>query len=238
MRDRLIVALDVENLEAAARLMDLLGDAVRLYKVGTQLFTAAGPAAVELVHKRGGRVFLDLKYHDIPNTVAGAVREAARLGVFMLDVHAAGGSAMIRAGAEAIEATSKQMGIQPPVLLAVTVLTSMTPWTLKEELRVGLPLEEAALHLARLALLSGADGVVASPHEVIPLRQTFGPGVVIVTPGVRPRETAANDQARIMAPGEAIRAGASYIVVGRPITRAPDPAGAARQILDAMGTAR
>lgn len=232
-KDRLIVALDVETLGQAERLIDRLSGVVTAFKVGSQLFTAAGPQAIELVQKRGGRVFLDLKYHDIPSTVAGAVREAARLGVFMLNVHAAGGLAMLKAAAE----TRRVEGKAVPILLAVTVLTSLDRAALQRELNVPLSVEAQALHLAQLAEAAGLDGCVASPQEVRLLRNALGRKWVIVTPGVRPADTERGDQARIATPEAAVAAGADYLVVGRPILKARDPAGAAVAIIEAISRA-
>lgn len=232
-KERLIVALDVEGLAEAGSLLDRLQGVVSTFKVGSQLFTAAGPAAVELVRKRGGRVFLDLKYHDIPATVAGAAREAARLGISMLTVHASGGVAMMRAAAEAIEEEAKAGG-QHPIILAVTVLTSLDRTALQRELRVPLSVEGQALHLAQLARAAGLNGSVASPRETRVIRNALGREWVIVTPGVRPAGSPLDDQARAATPVAAIRSGADYLVIGRPITQAPDPAAAALSILEAI----
>lgn len=224
--DRLLVALDVDSLAEATGLLDRLRGVVTGCKIGTQLFTAAGPAAVEAALSRGFRVFLDLKYHDIPNTAGGAVREAARLGVFMVDVHASGGLAMMRAAAEAAAGATAR-----PIVLAVTVLTSLDRRALGVEVGVPSTVEAHVLHLARLAREAGLDGCVASPHEILPLRMALGPGWVIATPGIRPA-SAADDQVRVATPVAAVRAGADYLVVGRPIIRAADPAAAARAILE------
>jgi len=204
-----------------------LGGVVSTFKVGAQLFTAAGPAAVELCRKRGGRVFLDLKYHDIPATVAGAVREAARLGVALLTVHASGGSAMLRAAAGAAGGAGRDR----TRILAVTVLTSLDRAALQRELQVPVAVEGHAVHLAGLARDAGCDGVVASPQEARRLRTVLGPDALIVTPGVRPTGSDAGDQARVATPAAALRAGADYLVVGRPITGAADPAAAAAAIV-------
>lgn len=236
-RDRLIVALDVADLAQAERLLDQLQGLVTTYKVGSQLFTAAGPAAVECVRKRGGRVFLDLKFHDIPTTVAGAVREAVGLGCVMVNVHASGGSVMMRAAAEAAAEAARILSVPPPLLLAVTVLTSLDRAALQRELNVPLSVEGEVLHLASLAQAAGLNGCVASPHEARLLRRALGSGWVIVTPGIRPAGSSWDDQARSLTPGEAIRAGADYLVVGRPITQPPDPAVAARAILEELDRA-
>jgi orotidine-5'-phosphate decarboxylase len=226
-RDRLIVALDVPGLAEAEALLDRLGGLVSTFKVGGQLFTAAGPAAVELVRKRGAGVFLDLKYHEIPAIAGASVREAARLGVSLLTVHASGGSAMLRAAATA----AAEAGRDRPRILAGTVLSSLDRATLQRELGVTMSVEGHVVHLAALARAAGCDGVVASPQEARRLRATLGPDALIVTPGVRPAGSDAGDQARIATPAAAVRAGADCVVVGRPITAAPDPAAAAEAIL-------
>jgi orotidine-5'-phosphate decarboxylase len=230
-RDRVIVALDVPGLPEAGALLDRLEGAVSTFKIGAQLFTAAGPAAVELVRKRGGRVFLDLKYHEIPAIAAAAVREAARLGVALLTVHASGGSVMLGAVAAAAREASGGAGRDRPRVLAVTVLTSLDRATLQRELGVPLAVVGQVVHLATLARQAGCDGVVASPREARGLRTALGPDALIVTPGVRPAGAEADDQARVATPAAAIRAGADCVVIGRPITGAPDPAAAARAIL-------
>jgi orotidine-5'-phosphate decarboxylase len=232
--DRLFVALDVEGLTVATDLMDRLAGAVGGCKIGNQLFTAAGPAAVEAAHKRGFRVFLDLKFHDIPNTVAGAVREAARLGVFMLNVHASGGLAMMRAAAEAAAKAAADLGTRRPICLGVTVLTSLDRRALEVDLGVPATVESHVLHLAGRAAEAGLDGCVASPREIALLRRALPRAFVIVTPGIRPAERH-DDQARTATPAAAITAGADYLVVGRPVTAAPDPVAAARAIIGEMG---
>jgi orotidine-5'-phosphate decarboxylase len=227
VRERLIVALDTPALSAAEALVDRLAGVITHFKVGSVLFTAAGPAAVEMVRRRGGRVFLDLKYHDIPATVGAAVEAAARLGVGLLTVHASGGAAMLRAAVKAARAA----GEIRPRILAVTVLTSLDRAILHGELGVPIAVEGHAAHLALLARDAGCDGVVASPREAARLRAILGSGALIVTPGVRPAGGRADDQVRTAAPAAAIRAGADYLVVGRPITEAADPAAAASAIL-------
>ena len=203
-----------------------LGDAVSTYKVGKQLFTAAGPAVVRELVGSGRKVFLDLKFHDIPSTVAAAVRAASELEVSMLTVHASGGSKMLKAAVEAAGAAKR-----PPLVLAVTVLTSFSDADLKE-VGVAGPARGQVLRLASLAQRAGCEGVVASAREAQVLRRTLGAGLTIVTPGVRPAGGSKDDQARVATPSEAIAAGANYIVVGRPITGAPDPAAAAQAILE------
>jgi orotidine-5'-phosphate decarboxylase len=235
-RDRLIVALDVESLTEAERLLDRLQGLATRFKIGSQLFTAAGPPAVELVQKRGAEVFLDLKFHDIPNTVAGAAREATRMGVLMFNVHASGGRAMMKAAAESAATTARESGGRRPIVLAVTVLTSLDRGVLSRELSVAASVEGHVLHLARMAAESGLDGCVASPNEIAALRTDRGPDWVIVTPGVRPAGSDSGDQSRIATPRAAVHAGARYLVVGRPITAASDPARAAEAVLAEMGS--
>lgn len=219
---RLIVALDVSRADAARALVDRIGEAAGLYKVGLQLFTAEGPRLVEELVGSGHRVFLDLKLHDIPNTVSHAVKSAVGLGVSMLTVHAAGGSDMLKA---AVEAADRRL-----TLLAVTVLTSFSDDDLRE---TGIPSTtgEQVVRLAGLAQSAGCPGIVTSPRETALVRRSLGSDLVIVNPGVRPGGAGKDDQERTATPAEAIRAGASYIVVGRPITKADDPAKAAHDIV-------
>ncbi len=231
--ERVLVALDVESLQAAATLLDRLRGVVTGCKIGSQLFTAAGPAAVELARKRDFRVFLDLKFHDIPNTVAGAVREATRLGAFMVNVHASGGLAMLRAAAQSATTAATEFRIARPLVLGVTVLTSLDRRALEVEVGVTGTVERYVLHLAERAREAGLDGCVASPMEVRLLRRAIGTRWVIVTPGVRP-VTANDDQARVATPAAALADGADYLVVGRPITQAPDPAAAAAAIVSEL----
>ncbi|HXR40294.1 MAG TPA: orotidine-5'-phosphate decarboxylase [Terracidiphilus sp.] len=221
---RLIVALDVSSAAEAQKIVQALGPAVSTYKVGNQLFTAEGPGVVRELVGSGKKVFLDLKFHDIPNTVAGGVRSAAALGVYMLTVHAAGGSAMLRAAADAARQAPK-----PPIVLAVTVLTSLSDADLQEIGVAGRTLDHA-LVLATLARNCGCGGVVASPHEARVIRQNLGAEFVIATPGIRPAGSGKGDQSRVNTPAEAIAAGADYLVVGRPITEAADPRRAAEEI--------
>jgi orotidine-5'-phosphate decarboxylase len=226
----------VESLAEAEALLDRFGETAPGVKIGNQLFTAAGPAAVERAHKRGARVFLDLKYHDIPNTVAGAVREATRLGVFMLNVHASGGVAMMRAAAQAATKAASDFAVARPIVLGVTVLTSLDRKALQAELGVAASVESHVLRLAERAREAGLDGCVASPREVGLLRGALGRGWTIVTPGIRPASRS-DDQVRVATPASAIRAGADYLVVGRPITAAADPAAAMRAIVEEIAAA-
>jgi orotidine-5'-phosphate decarboxylase len=223
-KQRLIVALDTGTADEARALVGRLGTSVSFYKVGKELFTAAGPDVVRELIGDGKRVFLDLKFHDIPNTVAAAVRSAASLGVSLLTVHASGGSKMLHAAAEAAAASEAK-----PTVLAVTVLTSRGPGEL-EEVGVTGAVEAQVLRLATLALRSGCGGLVASAREAARLRQELGKEFTLVTPGIRPAGGDAADQVRVVTPADAIRAGADYLVVGRPITRAEDPAQAAEAI--------
>jgi orotidine-5'-phosphate decarboxylase len=228
-RQRLIVALDVSTAAAARKIVAAVGDSAHAYKIGMQLYTAEGPSIVRELVGSGHCVFLDLKYHDIPNTVAAAVREAAQLGVSMLTVHASGGGRMLRAAVEAAQAAKPGL-----LVLGVTVLTSMDDAELgKIGLRGGVL--DQVLRLAELALSNGCKGVVASAQEAAALREEFGRNFAIVTPGVRPAGSGSQDQARVVTPAEAIGAGASHIVVGRPITEAFDPAAEARAILGQIG---
>ena len=223
-RQRLIVALDVSTAAAAQKIVAAVGDSALTYKVGMQLYTAEGPQVVRDLLASGRRVFLDLKYHDIPNTVAGGVGEAAKLGVSMLTVHAAGSGKMLRAAVEAAQARPGLM------VLAVTVLTSLDNYDL-DKIGIRGSVEDSVVRLATIALANGCQGVVASAREASTLRAELGNNFAIVTPGVRPAGTSAGDQVRMVTPAEAIAAGASHIVVGRPITEAADPAAEARAIL-------
>jgi orotidine-5'-phosphate decarboxylase len=225
-KDRLIVALDVDNKERAQVLVDELGPHVGMFKVGKELFTAEGPQIVRSIVEGGGNVFLDLKFHDIPNTVAKAVGTAAQLGAFFVTLHLTGGRAMLEAAASALPAEGTQ-------LLGVTVLTSHTDATLMETGMRG-TVVDTVRQLAQLARESGIDGVVCSPHEIALIRETAGDDLLIVTPGIRPRGAAKGDQARVTTPGEALRLGCDYIVVGRPITEAASPSDAAKAIVDEL----
>lgn len=230
-RERLIVALDVPSAEAAIRLVKKLDGACAWFKVGMELFTAAGPSVVEKLAAAGHSVFLDLKFHDIPNTVAGAVRSAAKLGARMITLHAAGGPAMLAAARDALAGVAN-----PPQLLAVTVLTSIDDAQLKATGIARTPAKQVEL-LARMGLDEGIRGFVCSPEEVAALRALTGPDGVLVVPGIRPAGAGAGDQSRLATPAEALRKGASYLVLGRPITQASDPAAAAAIIVKEMASA-
>ncbi len=230
-RDRLIVALDVSSAAQARQIVQSIGECASTYKIGKQLFTAEGPQIVRDLVSSGRKVFLDLKFHDIPNTVAAAVTEAARLGVSMLTVHASGGSKMLKAAAEAARQSAAQ-----PMVLAVTVLTSLADADLAE-LGVSGHIQTQVLRLGSLARTAGCGGLVASGQEARELRRELGNDFAIVTPGVRPAGTAVGDQARVLTPKDAIAAGATYLVVGRPILGDPDPAQAAEAIVREIGEA-
>jgi orotidine-5'-phosphate decarboxylase len=227
-RERLIVALDVPTAAAAHKIVAAVGDSARIYKVGMQLYTAEGPQIVRDLVASGRQVFLDLKYHDIPHSVASAVKEAAKLGVRMLSVHASGGGKMLRAAVEAARNTNPST-----MVLGVTVLTSLDNRDL-EHAGVRGNVGDQVSRLAALAISNRCAGVIASAQEAAALRAEWGDDFLIVTPGVRPAGAGQDDQARIVTPSEAIAAGASYIVVGRPITEAADPATEAREILAQM----
>ncbi len=221
-RSRLILALDVATREEALALARATGGHVGYMKVGLRLFTSEGPGLVRDLRQAGLGVFLDLKLHDIPNTVADAARAATSLGVDFFTIHAAGGTEMMRAASAASRDEAESLGTEPPQILAVTVLTSLPSTT------------EEVVARARAAWNAGITGVVASPQEARVLRDTLGPGAVIVTPGIRPSWAAANDQKRVSTPGDAVAAGADYIVVGRPIRNADDPGEAARLVASEM----
>ncbi|MCD6581760.1 MAG: orotidine-5'-phosphate decarboxylase [Desulfuromusa sp.] len=229
-RERLIFALDVDDFSAAENWVEKLHKKVGLFKVGKQLFTRCGPDVVKMVQDRGGEVFLDLKYHDIPNTVAKAAVEACKLGVKIFNVHALGGAEMMRKTVEEVDSYCTSAGIDRPMMLAVTILTSSTEETLRE-VGIDRPVTEMVHRLAKLAKDAGFDGVVASPKEVTLIRAACGDDFAIVTPGVRPTFAALDDQKRVTTPTEAIAAGATALVIGRPISAAKDPLEAAGKIL-------
>ncbi len=235
--DRLITALDVHTLEDMKRLVTTLGDRVSFYKVGMELFYSAGPDTVRYLKDQGKHVFLDLKVHDIPNTAAQSIRALTRLGADLMTLHGTGGKAMMRAAADAVAEEAAKLNIARPKLLAVTILTSMdeTAW---QEIGGKDTIANAVLNLARLAKEAGIDGTVSSPHEAKEIRALNGPDFLIVTPGIRPSFAAANDQKRITTPSQALRDGASHLVIGRPITQAADPVVAADKILEEIQEVR
>jgi orotidine-5'-phosphate decarboxylase len=234
-KEKLIVALDVENATEARRLFEELRGEAGMFKVGSQLFPVAGPDFVRELVEAGARVFLDLKFHDIPFTVAAAARDAVRLGVHLFNIHASGGGEMMRRAAEATADEAARLGVTKPSLIAVTVLTSMDDASLAETGVRAATVEEQVRRLARLADASGLDGVVASPHEIGPVRESVGrEGFLVVTPGVHTSATAYEDQKRVMSPAEAVSAGADFVVIGRAILNSLDPARAARAIVEEM----
>jgi orotidine-5'-phosphate decarboxylase len=230
-KDKLIVALDVDTVGRALDLFETLRDVVGMFKIGSQLFTAAGPDVVKQIVARGGRIFLDLKFHDIPNTAAAAGIEATRLGVSIFNVHASGGAEMMKHTGEGVAEIAQREGLAKPKVIAVTVLTSLDQASLKQ---IGFSLDPPSLvtGLARTAADCGLDGVVASPREIGLIRQTISnPDFLIVTPGIRSSSAMGDDQKRTLTAAEAIKDGADYVVVGRPILNAPDPVAAAQAIV-------
>ena len=227
--DQLLVALDVETPDAARALANTLRGAVGGFKIGKQLFTSSGPSIVEELVARGDRVFLDLKFHDIPNTVAGAVAAATRLGVWMVNVHASGGSAMMQAAREAADREAARRARPAPLVIAVTMLTSLNDAD-AQAVGFGHSVTEQVERLAALAQAAGLDGVVASPQEIALIRRRCGDRFAIVTPGIRGAADAKDDQSRTLSAAQALAAGATYLVVGRPITAALDPRAAAERI--------
>ncbi len=230
VREKIIIALDAGTKEEALALAGQLEEA-RIFKVGLELFTAEGPALLEELARRGKKCFLDLKYHDIPNTVAGATRSAVRHGVAMLTLHVSGGGEMMRRAAEAAADEAAKVGQAKPLLLGVTVLTSLGDGNL---LDIGCPspVGDQVLRLASLAKAAGLDGVVSSPQEIEIIKRQLGKDFLVVTPGIRPAWAAAHDQKRVLTPAETVRLGADYLVIGRPVTAAPSPREALRRVLE------
>ena len=233
--ERLIVALDVSSLKEAEKLVKTLAPAVKTFKVGKELFTSEGPEVIRMIQSYKRKIFLDLKFHDIPNTVGSACEAATKLGVYIMNVHASGGKNMLFQAVQSVHKKASELKINPPILLGVTVLTSMTDRDLKE-VGVAKKLQKQVENLAVLAKACGLDGVVASGQEIEIIRKAAGSDFFIVTPGVRPNWAAHGDQRRIVTPKEAIDRGATFIVVGRPITQNEDPLGAAKKILDEMAS--
>jgi orotidine-5'-phosphate decarboxylase len=233
--ERLLVALDVETGERALELASALGGLAGGFKIGTRLFTLEGPSLVRELVGRGARVFLDLKFHDIPNTVAQAVESAVQTGAWMINVHASGGVPMMQGAAKAGRETARRLGHAPPLLIAVTVLTSMNDEVLRD-IGVHRPMLDQVVALARMTQAAGMDGVVASPQETAAIRKACGDAFLIVTPGIRgaSAQAKADDQTRTTGPADAVRAGTSYIVVGRPIIAAADPRAAAEAIVEEL----
>ena len=236
--DKLIIALDVDTPAQALSLVQELRDVAGMFKVGSTLFTLAGPQIVRDIVNSGAKVFLDLKFHDIPHQIAGAARAATELGVSLFTLHATGGTEMMRRAVDAVAETAQRSGTTRPQVLAVTVLTSIDAQTLAE-IGVNSTTEESVMRLVKLAEQAGVDGVVASPQEAAQIRKAVAPQFLIVTPGIRPASgNAADDQRRVSTPAAALAAGANYLVVGRPITAAADPVAAARQIVAEMANER
>jgi len=229
--EKLIVVLDVDNLNYAYRLVGQLADSVQMFKIGNQFFTSCGPAAIRMLLEKQKKIFLDLKFHDIPNTVARAAEATTASCVDMFNVHAAGGILMMRAANEAAKAKAEQLGISKPLVLGVTMLTSIDEKQFQTDFETTRKLINQVSYFAELVQNAGLDGVVSSPHEIEVIRKTCGEDFVIVTPGVRPNWAAKNDQRRVMTPAEAIARGADYIVVGRPIYASTNPKESVTKIL-------
>lgn len=233
-KERLVLALDVDDFKKAEELVGKLSDYVGVFKIGNQLFTAEGTKVVNMINERGGKVFLDLKFHDIPNTVARAAEVATKLGVYIFDIHTSGGYEMMKAAAEATKKISLALGIIKPIILGVTLLTSINQEILEKDLGIKKRLEEQVVHLAKLAKAAGLDGVVASSREIKEIRKACGKDFLILTPGIRPAGKSSDDQKRIMTPREAIKLGADFLVIGRPIRSAVNQVEAAKEILREM----
>lgn len=234
-KDRIILALDVDTHEEAIKLVKELAPYVGAFKIGMQLYNSIGPTIVQEVNQLGGRVFVDLKFHDIPNTVGAAGKVLTRLQCHMFNVHAAGGREMMQRVAGEVKKEAAALGIEPPLVLAVTVLTSISEQQLKEEMYVeGLNVRELVVKWAVMAKESGLDGVVCSPREITAIRDACGAEFKIVTPGIRPSWSEANDQKRITTPWDALDMGADYMVIGRPITQADNPRAAAMRIIEEL----
>jgi orotidine-5'-phosphate decarboxylase len=234
MKEKLIVALDVSTREEALTLVEQLWDKVGAFKVGMQLYNSVGPDIVKDIQFLGGKVFVDLKFHDIPNTVSQASRIITGKKAFMFTLHACGGQEMMEKSARAVRETAHDMKITKPIVLAITVLTSISQTVFENEVGIAKPIQDQVVEWAQLAQRAGIDGVVASPKEITAIRKACGPEFVIVTPGIRPNWAASNDQKRILTPKEAIQLGATYLVVGRPITAHEQPGEAAQKIVAEM----
>lgn len=232
-KDKLIVALDVADIEACRDLVDSLYPTVKIFKIGSQLFTACGNEVINIIRLKGAKIFLDLKFHDIPSVAAKASSAAANLGIFMFNLHAAGGLGMMKRALESVEEVAQRLKIERPLMLGVTVLTSMTKKDLKD-LGIRKDVESEVLFLAELAGKAGLDGVVASAEEIVPVKEKLGKDFLIVTPGIRPEWAGKTDQKRTATPKEAFDKGADYVVIGRPIIEAEDPKQAANRIIEEL----
>jgi orotidine-5'-phosphate decarboxylase len=227
--EKIILALDVATFEEAEVFVKSLRPSIGIFKVGKQLFTRCGPDIIEMIHHHGGKVFLDLKYHDIPNTVARAVEEAAKLKVFMLTIHAMGGLTMMQEAAASSIRSARNISAPPPLIVAVTILTSLKQEDLAA-IGMNIPIEKAVSHLAVLAKQAGVNGVVASAQEAQRIKAACGNDFIIVTPGIRPQDSSLDDQKRVVTPQGAVQAGSTFMVIGRPILKANDPLKAAEAI--------
>lgn len=233
--ERIILALDVDTEQQALNLVEKLAPHVGAFKVGMQLFNSAGPGIVTKINDLGGKVFADLKFHDIPNTVGAAGRVMTRLNVFMFNVHAAGGKEMLQTAVKEVQNEASRLNRKPPLVIAVTVLTSIAQEQLAQELLIpDLKVEDVVVRWAQMAEQTGIDGVVCSPREINAIRSACQPEFKIITPGIRPAWSEANDQKRITTPRAALDMGADYMVIGRPITQAPDPVAAAQRIIEEL----
>ncbi len=231
-KEKIIVALDTADMRFAKKLISSLKDLVKIFKVGNEFFTACGPKAVQLVRDAGAQVFLDLKYHDIPNTVAQAARVAVSLEVFMFNVHISGGLQMMQEACMASADEARKRNLSSPKLIGVTLLTSLSQEEVTKQIGISKSINDTVLHYAELAQKAGLDGVVASPREIELIRSKLGSEFLIVTPGIRPAWAERGDQERVMTPQEALKLGADYIVIGRPITGVKDPRQAALRIFE------
>ncbi len=233
-QDKIIVALDTADMRFAKKIIRLLKDSIKIFKVGKEFFTAHGPKAVQVVKEAGAEVFLDLKYHDIPNTVAQAARAAVRLGVFMFNVHIPGGLQMMQEACVAVADEARKANVIAPKLIGVTLLTSLNQDDVSKQVGLAQSINDVVLRYAELAQKAGLDGVVASAREIALIRSKLGPNFLIVTPGIRPSWAERGDQERVMTPKEALALGANYLVIGRPITEAKDPKQAAERVFQEL----
>lgn len=234
MKEKLIVALDVSTRQEALQLAEQLWDSVGAFKIGMQLYNSEGPDIIRDIQALGGKVFVDLKFHDIPNTVGQTSRVITRREAFMFSIHASGGREMMEKSACAVREVSEELGTPKPLVIAITVLTSINQEVFEHEVGIARPIEAQVVNWAKLAKEAGLDGVVASPQEIEAIREACGEDFVIVTPGIRPLWAISNDQKRVMTPKEAVLKGATYLVVGRPITAHQNPGAAAKKIVEEM----